>query len=377
MNRTLLSALSVIVIAFIPLRAQPPTSTPAPSITGTWQGTINYGLRSNRIVVILKNGPDGSLHGGLKYIDDDFGLAFTSITFTAPDLALIQDMTGMAFHGQLSADGRSIAGAFTQGKQSYPLTLSLATPDTLWKSQRPAAMAADADPAFEVAAIKPALPNEIHPSFNRSGPEFHATGTSAAELIKIVYQVRGRQLIDMPPWLEDTKFDITAKSNIPGSASEDQMRIMIKKLLAERFHLVCHTGTQDFPALVMTLDPKGPTPTPSDPDFNAHNAMFYQETGGDIVLHLSGADMPFFLKTLMDRYRDKQIVDQTGLTGAFDIMLRISGGASKTETGSGGTNDEIGVAYLAAAEHAGFKFTSKKVPVPVVIIDHIDPPTPN
>jgi uncharacterized protein (TIGR03435 family) len=238
-------------------------------------------------------------------------------------------------------------------------------------------MAANADPAYDVAVIKPAPPEEQHPIWNLTAPEFHATGMSAAELIKIVYGVRGRQLINTAPWVADSKFDITAKPDTPGHPSEEQTRVMIRKLLADRFHLVCHTGTQDFPALVMTLDPKGPHPKPSDPDLNSHNVMLYQQDGSDIVLHLTGTDMPFFLKTLMDRYRDKQIVDQTGLTGVFDITLRISGAASKTETGSGGTEDEIGVAYIAAAEKAGFKFTSKKAPIPVVIIDHIEPPTPN
>ncbi len=77
----------------------------------------------------------------------------------------------------------------------------------------------------------------------------------------------------------------------------------------------------------------------------------------------------------MDRYRDKQIVDQTGLTGTFDITLRIP--ANAAVTGSGGTEDEEGINYIAAAEKAGFKFVSKKAPLPVVVIDHIDPPTPN
>jgi hypothetical protein len=46
-------------------------------------------------------------------------------------------------------------------------------------------------------------------------------------------------------------------------------------------------------------------------------------------------------------------------------------------TGDGGAEDEVGSDYIAAAEHAGFKFASKKAPLPLVIIDHIDPPTPN
>ena len=64
-------------------------------------------------------------------------------------------------------------------------------------------MVADADPSFEVATIKPALRDELHPIFNLRAHEFHANGTSAKELIMIAYNIRGRQVLGGPPWLED------------------------------------------------------------------------------------------------------------------------------------------------------------------------------
>jgi uncharacterized protein (TIGR03435 family) len=368
MNRMMLFVVSLILAA---------ASLHAQSISGTWQGTITYpNSHSARLAFTIKKSTDGSLHGGFNYVDDDFGLVFSSITFAAPDLTLTQETYGMTFHGQLSADGKSIAGSLTLGKPSYPMTFSLAAPETVWKPAGPPPMASNADPSYEVAVIKPAPPEEQHPVWNLQAPEFHATGMSAGELIKIVYKIRGRQIINMPAWVADSKFDITAKPDTPGVPSEDQTRVMIRKLLAERFHLVCHTGTQDFSVLTMTLDPKGPRPTPSDPDFNGHNGILLRQDGGDIVLHLSGVTMPFFLKTLMDRYRDKQIVDETGLTGTYDITLRLPPAALQG-IGDGGAEDEVGSDYIAAAGHAGFKFASKKAPIPVVVIDHIDPPTPN
>jgi uncharacterized protein (TIGR03435 family) len=368
MKRAILSA-AFIVAATSLLHAQ--------SIIGTWQGTISYSQNNVRVVFILDKKPDGSLHGGLNWIDSNgIGMPFTAITFTSPDVTLAQSTIGVTYHGKLSADGHSIAGTWTQGKLSLPLTLALATPDTLWKHAGPGPMAADADPSYEVATIKPATPDEVHPIYDLTAPELHATGTNTAELIKIVYKIRGRQIVNAPPWVEESKFDITAKPDTPGTPSEDQTRVMIRKLLAERFHLACHTGQQDFPALVMTLDPKGPRPTPSDPSFNGHNVMFMQQQGGEYLLHLSGATMQFFLKALMDRYRDKQIVDQTGLTGVYDITLRLPAAALQG-IGDGGAEDEVGSDYIAAAEKAGFKFVSQKAPQQVVVIDHIDPPTPD
>jgi len=41
------------------------------------------------------------------------------------------------------------------------------------------------------------------------------------------------------------------------------------------------------------------------------------------------------------------------------------------------SSDDVGNALVLAAQHASFKVVSKKEPLPVVIVDHIDPPTPN
>ena len=359
--------------ATVVLHAQSSTS----SIAGTWQGALALpNGNSVRVAFSIARNPDGSLHGGIRYVDGNAGLVFSSINFSVPDLAVTQSMTSMAYHGKLSADSQSIIGTWSQGDRTSPLTLTLATPASLWKPAGPPPMASEADPSYEVAVIKPALPEEQHPIWNMQTPEFHATGTNAAELIKMVYKIRGRQIMKAPPWVEGSKFDITAKPDTPGVPTNEQTRNMIRKLLAERFHLVCHTGTQDFPVLVMTLNPKGPRPVPSNPDFNIHGGMLLRQDGGEMQLHLSGVTMQDFLKDLMDRYRYKQIVDETGLTGAYDITLRLPPAALQG-TGDGGAEDEVGTDYIAAAEHAGFKFVSKKAPLPVVIIDHIDPPTAN
>lgn len=365
--------------AFVFISSALATTVPvhAQSIAGTWQGALALpNGNSVRVAFSVAKNPDGSLHGGIRYVDSNAGLVFSSITFSAPDLAVTQSMTSMAYHGKLSADGQSIIGTWSQGDRTLPLTLTLATAASLWKPAGPPPMASDADPSYEVAVIKPALPEEQHPIWNMRTPEFHATGTNAAELIKMVYKIRGRQILNAPPWVEDSKFDITAKPDTPGVPTDDQTRIMIRKLLTERFHLVCHTGTQDFPVLVMTLDPKGPRPVPSDPDFNVRGGMLLRQDGGEMQLHLSGVNMQEFLKDLMDRYRDRQIVDETGLTGTYDITLSLPPAALQG-TGDGGAEEEVGTDYIAAAEHAGFKFVSKKAPLPVVIIDHIDPPTAN
>ena len=94
--------------------------------------------------------------------------------------------------------------------------------------------------------------------------------------------------------------------------------------------------------------------------------------GEDIVLQFSGTTIPQFLAFVMNTFQDKQLVDETGPTGVYDITLRLAGLAQGPVS-----SDDEGTARVLGAQHAGFKFVSKKEPLPVVIVDHIDPPTPN
>ena len=375
MKRTILSA-AVFILTAVALHGQ--------TIAGTWQGTLAIPANAQgpgpssgppRIVFIIEKNPDSSFHGGMTFIDRGTSVPFTSVTLTAPDVTFTQNAAGLTYRGKLSPDGKSIAGTWAQGNQSLPLTLQLATADTLWKPEGPAAlppMAANADPSFEVAIIKPTGPDENNTLFDLHARKFASQHTSAKELIKIAYNVRGRQVLGGPPWLEETKFDVIAEPDTPGTPSEAQNRAMVHKLLNERFHLVSHTEQQLFPVLALTLDPKATPPTPSDPNFKGNSGMFGRRDGDDIIFQFTGTTIPQLLAFIMNTFQDKQLIDETGLTGVYDITFRLTGLAQGPVT-----SEDQGNALILAAQHAGFKFVSKKGPLTVVVIDHIDPPTPN
>ncbi len=354
----------------------------AQTIAGVWQGTLpmaaagqgSAGGSGLRIVFHVDQKPDGSLRGVMAMIDRGNTIPLTSATLSAPNVAFVLS-DDVNFHGKLSADGSTIAGTWVQGRQSFPLTLSLATADTLWKREGPAAlppMAADADPSYEVATIKPASPDAQHSLYDLHARDLNGSGLTATELIKIAYNVRGRQVLGGPPWLNQTRYDIVAKPDTPGQPSEDQTRLMVHKLLTERFHLVSHTSQQDFPVLALTLDPKAPRPTPSDPKLNPNSGMSGRRDGDDMVLQVTGTTIHDFIGFVMNTFQSRQLVDETGLPGTYDITLRVAGAAQ------GHLSDEdFGNALVLAAQHAGFKLVSKKAPLTVVVVDHIDIPTPN
>jgi len=82
------------------------------------------------------------------------------------------------------------------------LTFVLATPDTRWKqggSNTLPPMSATADPAFEVATIKPSPPDAKHWSYATRTRQFQAKATTVSDLIQFAWQLRTRQLEGGPP----------------------------------------------------------------------------------------------------------------------------------------------------------------------------------
>jgi uncharacterized protein (TIGR03435 family) len=375
MKRVLLCAAGLIVVPGSALRAQ--------TIVGTWQGTLPSPDNS-RLVLKIEKSPDGSFHGGLIRVDRSAdGLPLTSVTFTAPDLTLGQITSASSFKGKLSADGHSIDGTWTEGKDSSPLTLALATPETTWKPDGAAIppMAATADPSFDVAIIKPARPDENQTLFNLIGRKFTANHCTAVELIKIAYYVRGKQVTNNPPWASSDLFDVVAEPDIEGIPSEQQNRDMVRKMLVDRFHLVAHTDQQVFSVLSVTADKNinlnRASIHPVDPEFNGHGTYFGRmNPDGNIVLQYSGVTIKQFIGLIMNIYQANLIVDDTGIDGVFDITLTIASSDLMNSGASGGPADE-GNALIAAAKQLGFHFTPKKEPLPMIVVDHIEKPTPN
>lgn len=241
----------------------------------------------------------------------------------------------------------------------------------------PQKMAADANPTFEVATIKPSLPDEIHPQFNLRGRPFKTRGTSAKELIKIGYNMRGRQVLGGPAWIEDSKFDVVAEPDMEGIPNEEQTRAMVRKLLADRFHLAIHINQQIFPVMAVTIDKNSRALVASDPKSDVRGNMDgRQAPDGQLLVQFTGTTIAQFLSLIMNFFQDRQLVDETGLTGIYDITLKVPMSTFQNATGAG-PEDDRGNALIQAAQQLGFKFTAKKEPLPIIVVDHLEMPTAN
>ena len=74
--------------------------------------------------------------------------------------------------------------------------------------------------------------------------------------------------------------------------------------------------------------------------------------------------------------------NNTGLTGIYDFTLRFMPEDARMDASGGGTNatlaDNGGTSIFAAVQdQLGLKLESKKGPVEVVVVDHVDKPSDN
>lgn len=372
MKRVILCAASLIVALCMPLCAQ--------TISGTWQGTLPA-AENPRIMVRIRKADDGSLRGVLYQMDKRAsGIALTSVSFAAPNLSLEQVNLGVSYRGKVSPDGKLIDGVWAQDKKSYPMTLLLATPETLWKPDGPTALAPmspTADPAFEVATIKPSPPDAKGHSFSMRTRDFAARNRTVQDLIEWAYQVSDRQISGAPPWMTETKFDIAGKPDAEGLPSPDQYRLMIQKLLANRFQLKLHVIKQTFPVYALTRDEKAPVLPHSDPGLDTGNAYVSDSPDGQTVLHFVGMSMPMFSSFLMRFIEDRQVVDETGLTGYFEFTIKIPTSDLDSSPADSGPTDTEGDAIRRGIQPLGFKLVPKKEPIDVIVIDHLDQPSAN
>jgi uncharacterized protein (TIGR03435 family) len=346
------------------------------SVAGTWQGTMPSGENA-RVMLKIVGAGDEPLHGFIIFVDRSaVPYPLLSARYRAPELSLT--FGEFSFRGKLSADGKSIAGTWTQGNRSYPLTLALATPETLWTYSGPPMtpmMSTSADPSFEVATIKPGLPDAKNFGYKWQTRLFQARDNTVADLIRFAYQVRPRQIDGGPDWTRELGFDITGEPDAPGLPSLDQQRLMLKKLLAKRFGLKLHIVQRDFPVYALVVEKRPPKIKASDPGGSHMSINLRELEDGNTAVQFSYTTIPEFVDLLMNFIQDRQVVDKTGLTGRFDFTMMIPTSTLSESDGDGDADKTV--AFLVAVQPLSFKLLPKREQLEVIVIDQVNKPTAN
>jgi uncharacterized protein (TIGR03435 family) len=206
---------------------------------------------------------------------------------------------------------------------------------------------------------------------------FTASNLNLKALIQYAYNLQTEDLISgLPGWANSTTFDIQAKidedlaaalNKLPKEERAARRGIMMQTLLADRFQLKVHHETRDLPIYSLVIAKGGFKLNPADP----RGSMSY----GDGQLTTQGVpikSLVFFLSSFLHR----KVVDNTGLTGNYDMSLRWSSDevANAQQDPSAPSAPSL---FTALQEQLGLKLESTKGPVDTIVVDHVAHPSEN
>jgi uncharacterized protein (TIGR03435 family) len=372
-----LKTLLLSIIACAPLLAQ--------NIVGTWQGTLQVPSRELRTVFKISTTDADALKAVLYSIDQG-GQPISANTVTRDGASIKISILGIGgtYEGKVSADGNSITGTWSQGGPPLALTLKRATPETAWTIPEPPPplkrMAADANPSFDVATIKPSKPGTPGRLFRIQPGHLSTINTTLSSLIGFCYGVHPRQIIGAPAWVETEKYDLNGKPDGEGQPSVDQWKAMMQKLLADRFQLKFHHEKKELPVFALVVAKTGPKVTKSEGDPNGAPSLLFRGLG---TLPVRNATMADFASVMQSAVLDRPVVDQTGLVGRFDFVLTWTpdetqfasvGGVPPAPTDKPDAPPDL---FTAIQQQAGLKFEASKAPVDVMVIDRVEKPSEN
>ena len=214
---------------------------------------------------------------------------------------------------------------------------------------------------FEAASIKPHTPVGAIGSFERSGID-ETTGLIRIEnlslkaVIELAYGVKDYQF-DGPDWLNSPRFDITAKP--PAGYKHAQLQPLLRNLLADRFKLIVHHDSRQVSGYALVIAKGGPKLHES----TGPRTFFTVRPG---LISGTQRSLPELTGALA-RMVNRPVVDQTGLMAAYDIKLEWTQDPEQ----------ELST-FAALQEQLGLRLQPQKVPIDIVIVDHIEKtPTEN
>ena len=231
---------------------------------------------------------------------------------------------------------------------------------------------------FDVASVKRNyLPDLIQRSGMGSIPgRFTATNVTLRSLTMHAFDlVLDYQLTGGPSWIGDTKYNVEVTA--PGGATSDEKRLMLRRLLADRFGLVIRKETRanaPIYRLVLAKDngklPKGLTASSCPESTDKEPPPCNTVAGGPGTLMGVNVTMPRLARLLTSfPYTEvgRIVVDATGLTGSYQFVLQFS--PTRQYYGLRSEPDPNLPTFMTALqEQAGLKLQPATGPVDVWII---------
>ncbi|HEY9137631.1 MAG TPA: TIGR03435 family protein [Terriglobus sp.] len=245
--------------------------------------------------------------------------------------------------------------------------------------------------AWAAVSIHPTDPASTNNSWGGQPNGISDHGIGLQGLISQAYNFsvmpfREDEIEGLPAWAKSARYDIIARVDpddqeafrklsslsiqeavaaFAARQTTGEMK-MEQALLADRFHLKVHWESRERTVYLLTVAKSGVKMSPAAD--TKHGGMTFNSG------KLSGKGVPMsFIASLLASPAQRTVIDHTGLTGQYDFDLHF---APESVSAVGGTSTDPDF-FTAVQEQLGLKLQSGKAQVPVLIVDHAEPPTPN
>jgi uncharacterized protein (TIGR03435 family) len=223
-----------------------------------------------------------------------------------------------------------------------------------------------AGPQFEVASIKPSSADPHSSGMNTGNGRLTANNVTLKRCLMGAYGVGPNQIFGGPDWLDSDRFEITAKAEQP--VDDHALMAMLQTLLAERFKLILHREMKPVQAYVIEVGKNGPKLEKGD-------GTGAKTDNGRGNLVVTNTTMDRFAE-ILSRQMDLPVVNQTGLEGVFNLKLKWTPESARPAAPDAAVPDGPSV-FTAIQEQLGLRLHAQKVPVEVLVIDHVEKPSAN
>jgi uncharacterized protein (TIGR03435 family) len=301
--------------------------------------------------------------------------------------------------------------AFLAGASEDPALRALQAPAT-----------SGAATEFDAASIKPtginrpvnsieatfwnAMDEPINDKPAPSQPRLRLRAIPVIKLIQLAYNVKNFQIQGGPAWVGSERYDVEA--TVAGQATIDQMRPMMRALLADRFKLTVRHEKRELPIYELvaargglkiapmkegeciTFDPAAPDPrvVPGGPlnicgGWRRKIVSFAPERVENI--EAVGVTMSKLIE-MLSQDLGREMVDRTGFTEKFNFRLNFSPSVATVDTPRPVPGPEPGIVNApvsapslsdALEEQLGVRLRSATGPADVLVISGVERPSAN
>jgi uncharacterized protein (TIGR03435 family) len=245
---------------------------------------------------------------------------------------------------------------------------------------------------FEVASVKPTDGTDRRALVQELPGRLVMRNFTARGLMLFAYDVADYQISGGPSWIGSDVYDLQATTQ--GNTTTQQIEgPMLRALLADRFRLTLHRETKQMPVYELTLanrngklqpskndscivrseDAPPPPAAGADTMFCGHPSLKSNELNR--TLDAAGISITGLAGYLSYWLLHRPIINKTTLDGTFDIHMEWT---ADPPNGVGDPDFSGGPSiFTALREQLGLKLETGTGPAELLVIDHIEKPSPN